>query len=333
MRWVWEMEKADGYGLGEAALEVWTWSHPAAAWSALADLLEVQYQAELARGDAGGSGWRRDQVWRRLNSALSHSNRGDEIETHLRATADAGDTFPLAEFLHATDRTAEALKSYVSAVDGLSHQHLHWKRLREVLEGLGRDADRASIEAELFFTAPSEAAFTAAVTSAQQAGCRDAVHSAALAFLRTGTRPGANWALPVPLARPAPRRYPQSWPDARTLTEIALAEGCVDDVLKWSRAKGGRRDATVAAALADSYPNEALRILEPAVSGLLDRAVIRNYAAAVPLIRQIRDTLQAHDRNDEWRAYAEKLRVSNARRPRFIERLQPLIQDPTVRNG
>ena len=80
----------------------------------------------------------------------------------------------------------------------------------------------------------------------------------------------------------------------------------------------------MAKAIASTHTDRAVAIWKEFAEKHIARVQASGYQAAVPYLRQVRDTLTRKRRKEEWEEYLAALRQQNSRRPRCLEELDRL---------
>ena len=221
----------------------------------------------------------------------------------------------------------------------------------------GRRARRVGV-----FRVPGREKFAALVAAAERAGCREPVERLALGFLETGKLPfsvavkkeGAHsatlhpdWPLPLPDYLLPLSRTGDAHPHYDVLIDMAIAERCPDDVLRWydlwcTAAKGQRTGWNfgagsyadkVAAAVAESHPERTLEIYCGCIEENLPQASVSSYETVAAYLKKMRPILKSLDRGWEWNELVTDIRVNYRNRPRFMEILDRLEARPILQKS
>ena len=228
----------------------------------------------------------------------------------------------------------------------------------------------AALAARAFFDHPSVRTFDELLTAAKKAKVEEAVRSAALRFLETGVQPyqmnatapartksssknppaaavsvkiDPSWPLPVPdflimLMKPRPGFYvPAPQPHLEVLLEMAIAAKQPERVLHWydkmhaGKPNGGVYQADrVAEAVAATHPERTLEIYLAALNAQLPHAQVSSYESATGYLKKLRPIYQSLGRANEWDALLATIREKYRIRPRFMELLDRLDNQPIV---
>jgi uncharacterized Zn finger protein len=210
-----------------------------------------------------------------------------------------------------------------------------------------------------FFARPDATTFRGLVAAAEKAKCGEAVRAAALVFLESGKPPvhrpagpkgkrkvaaDAAWPLPTPdylAPRPGPQTQPREVPRPHyhVLLDLAIADKRPEDVLRWydkigaedRKAAGGWGASwqnsyadRVAAAVASTHPERALKIYRRELESSLAHTGIAAYETCAAGLRKMRPILKALGRESEWTKLLTEIRTDYRNRPRFMEILDKL---------
>jgi uncharacterized Zn finger protein len=123
------------------------------------------------------------------------------------------------------------------------------------------------------------------------------------------------------------------FPDTAALIAIAILEKRNDDVLHWykQRNKGGRlgwgtdyQGDTVAAAVQETHPDEALGIWKRSVTDQVAMTKPAAYESAGAYLKKMRVVYKKTGRLADWKRFIAELCAEHSRKPRFIEVLDGL---------
>ncbi len=317
-----------------------------------------------SEGDSWSRKYRRDCVSGWLSFALEKAGRDEELLSLYEAEARTTGSYErLVDYLigerkyEDAERWArEGIEKTCEKLPGIA-SHLATS-LRGVAQRRKQWDVVAAHEALNFFEQPSATGFNELLVQARKAKCEESVRAAALKFLETGASPiqrtemrkGARslridpaWTLPVPdylipLAVRGKVRAGVPRPHYVVLLEMAIADKKPDDVLRWfdkmpaqeRRVVGGWGwgDATyadqVAAAVAQSHPERALKIYRSSLDAQLPHADPSAYSAAAEYLKKMRPIMQSLGCGDEWMTLLSEIRAKYGNRPRFMETLDKL---------
>jgi uncharacterized Zn finger protein len=215
------------------------------------------------------------------------------------------------------------------------------ERLRQIAEAEQRHDLSAAHRAQEFFRRPLLEKYKDLRKAAEKVDCWPVVRAGALGFLETGRRPdlrgkdGAaeTWPLPEPEVRfPAERQRSglrDSFPDRKTLIDIAIFEKRFDDVVALYQAarKGqqcGETDRIVAKAVAKTHPDVALGIWRDMVDRLIAEVKPRAYIEAGGFLRLMHKVYEANHRLADWHELLAELRQNHKAKRRLLEVLDSL---------
>jgi uncharacterized Zn finger protein len=329
-----------------------------ADWSAVADALAQRLEPTPAyrRKDAGGPDeYHRKRIMRWLLPALKAAGREPEITAILTREAEVTHCYPeLVDHLLAAGQESAAAKvareGYGKTLDELPG--IAWTleaRLRDIA---ARHHDLplvAAFRASEFFDRPGTEGYAAVQDSTASLGLWDSVRPLLLNWLETGVRPDRPpaWGVTSRAAKgkraPAPTRA-DTWPlpptglrvagevgryrffpDTSTLIAIAIQEKRNDDVLRWYRLAAerghgwrGHQGATVADAVQETHPDEALAIWLRLARAEIALTKPAAYQAAGALLLRMKTVYQRTGRLAEWERLLASLRAENTRKPRLV---------------
>ena len=334
--WAIDMELRDPYDLCRGSAVVWDHPESPTVWSQVADALRARLE-RLPPGSPSDYSARaaRTGVMDRLHTALEKAGRADEVIPLAIEEAQRTGSYPrLVRELRAASRLAEAEQwartGLAANVDSLAADSL-----RQIISELRAEAGDwpavAALQAETFFTHPSLHALQRLLADSVRAGVESAVRAAALRYREDGVRPDAATGWPLPQADPpqppgAAQRFPQYDP----LIQLAIDAKRPADVLCWydrARAEQARLSVTddaVAGAMAPVYPERAAQIWRELAAGQLLRADVRAYDVAARYLSRLRAVVP----ESEWRAELAGLKATYRRRPRLVEAIDKVLQEP-----
>lgn len=254
----------------------------------------------------------------------------DMLALHRERAEHTGDVAPLVRLLLEEGRVQEAL---AHATPQRAPRDIDWsqrKIYQEALEAAGDAEGLAYLDADTFFSRPSDSTYAQLRRSATAASCWEPARLWALHFLNTGRRldqddPSAPpWPLPAVDMTPNPRTaFPLP-----CLVKIALEEGRVLDALAHHRTWGSSAmdHPVLAAALAESHPDEATALWVAEAKAAINRKNAGSYAHACTILVKARDVWVAHDKRDAWDALVRELRDEHRLKRTFIPKLDAIAK-------
>lgn len=334
--WMIDMELRDAYDLTRGSAAIWDESVAPAVWLQVADALRARLE-QLPPGSAGdnSAGYARNGLVDRLLTALDNADRSAERLALLTEEARrAGSYQRLVRELRAAGRVAEAEQwaraGLVANADPLATEALH-RAISELRAEAGDWTTVAALQAEAFFRQPSLHTLQRLLADSARAGVELTVRAAALRYLEDGIRPDTAAGWPLPTTEPSqPPGAPQRFPQYDALIQLAINEQRPDDVLHWydrARTEGVRLNLTdeiVARAIASANPERAAAIWRELIARQLRHADLRAYDMVARYLGQLRTVVP----EPEWRAELEGLKASYRRRPRLVEAIDKLLQEP-----
>lgn len=120
------------------------------------------------------------------------------------------------------------------------------------------------------------------------------------------------------------------------MIDIADKEKDADKVLHWYRRSCRKnrwfseKDARVARAIAEKYPDEALKIWCALAENQIALTKPSAYETAVGYLKQARDIYQKSRRTKDWESYVSGLRETNKKKIRFIQSLRTLTGEKII---
>jgi len=155
----------------------------------------------------------------------------------------------------------------------------------------------------------------------------------------TGDQIIPPWPLPETGLKPEETvRRRSGFPDVKILIDIAIAERCPADVVRWYDHEGQKpsygwmmadyKEDQIARAIAKKYPDRAIAIWKRIAEGLIDQTKVRAYQSASEYLLKIHMLLEKLDRKAEFKAYIEDLRQTHARKYRLVEILDRMTGRP-----
>ena len=353
IEWALDMALADEYDLCDAGMENFMKKRYARSdWSEVSDRLEKRLEAEepTPREEDFSYDFNRDRIANWLIHALEKAGRRKEIIPLCEREAQITFSYDrLVDRLMAGRRWEDARRWCRQGIEAVPSRYSGLqaglrRQLRKINQRSGNPLSGLAIQAEEFFAEPSLAGFQALCRAARKARIGKRVEAWARHYLETGRRPRAgrrrksdpemDWPLPAcEVEVPAPLRTTGA-PVTGVLIRLAIAEKKPNEVLKWydhpSRDKGApglydvSLDEEVAKAVASTHTDRAVAIWKEFAEKHIARVQASGYQAAVPYLRQVRDTLTRNRRKGEWEEYLAALRQQNSRRPRCLEELRRL---------
>lgn len=328
-------------------------------WSAVAESLDGLLKSLPSKRE-----FERERVSNWLMQALKRAGREDEIvalrEREARIT---GNYIPFISFLIQQNRyddaqrwAMEGIQKAVQVSPGTAHQ-LAGAMCEIARQQRQWDLVAAHVARE-FFDRPSPESFNALVAAAEQAGCREAVARLAMEFLETGNPPfsigvrkdgvhqaicRSDWPLPLPEYLVPLSQILNRHPHYDVLVDMAIAARRPDDVLrwydKWHAAQGdvwsfraGRADK-VAAAIAESHPENALEIYQDLVNKNLERAEIPAYELVAANLKKMRPIMKSLDQGWRWNELVTEIRIRYRNRRKLMEILDRLEARPILQKS
>jgi len=356
--WAVEADLNDDYDLCDGAELFWDQEFDVADWNTLADRLDQRLDADQAALEEGSHhrNYRRDRLTNWLVIALKESGRDEEIIPLLEREAVCTDSYLrliayLIEakcWIQAEEWIRRGIEATESRRPGIA-SNLRDK-LRAIREKEGDWLSAASLRAEDFFRRPSLETYQKLQTASEKAGVWQAVRAGALRYLETGeippsdlqaveVRPIPLWPLSEIRANTVSRRRKLVFPLTEALIDIAISEGCVDEVIQWYEQRnlgkglrmiGALRDDKIAQAVVEAYPNRAIAIWKGIAEAQIAQAQTKAYEVAARYLRKIHHVLEKQGRDEEWHRYLAEVRETNKRKRRLLEILDGLIGRPII---
>ncbi len=342
--WAVDLELADSYELCYDILEnIWNNTNKKSDWSELAD--ELQKRLAVKQTDK----YLRNQLTGWLIAALEQTGREDEIiPLREREAKITGDYIQLIDLLIEEKHYEDAENWCQKAIANTDSNHQGTlsdieDRLRTIREKTGDHLSAATFYADDFFSNPSLHTFQELCEAAQKAKVGPAVEAWARYFLETGHlprtkgrkrkgEPNDKW--PLPKTEFEKDIDASEGPMIHLLIELAIAEKKPTEVLKWYDLKEPTTNYSwgymytsslnVAQAIKEKYPDRAIEIWKEQAESAISRVEVSGYQEAGTYLREVRDTLNRLNKEDEWEAYLSELRDENKRRPRCLEVLDGL---------
>jgi uncharacterized Zn finger protein len=335
------------------------WS--SADWSKVADELRRRLEAvRTVSTDSFHSKHHRNGLSNWLLTALRHADRDDESLALLESEArTAGSYRRLVDHLIEAGRFDDAERWAHEGIEVLRSKEPGTAaslagRLCELAGSRGQWAIVAAHAGLEFLEQPSRFGFEALLKAARKAKCEKEVRNAALKFLETGqspilwsgtkTKPGtvtmaADWPLPLPaflktlLEGRTQRARLQPGAHFPVLMQIAMAEKRPADVLIWyDRIRADRRGSNtwdsapryageVAAAVAESHPDRALKLYAELLDAVLAHAHQAAYEEVAATLKKMRPIMERMGQADAWPAMLLSIRLKYGNRPRLMDAL------------
>lgn len=342
--WAVDLELADSYELCYDILEnIWNNTNKKSDWRELAD--ELQKRLAVKQTDK----YLRNQLTGWLIAALEQTGREDEIIPLREREAEiTGDYIQLIDLLIEEKHYEDAENWCQKAIANTDSNHLGTisdieDRLRTIREKTGDHLSAATFYVDDFFSNPSLHTFQELCEAAQKAKVGPAVEAWARYFMETGHlprtkgrkrkgEPNDKW--PLPKTEFQKDIDASEGPMIHLLIELAIAEKKPTEVLKWYDLKEPTTNYSwgymytsslnVAQAIKEKYPDRAIEIWKEQAESAISRVEVSGYQEAGTYLREVRDTLNRLNKEDEWEAYLSELRDENKRRPRCLEVLDGL---------
>ena len=353
IEWSLDMSLADPYDLFDVGLEdLKKKGYARSDWSEVCDRLEQRLEASepAARENDFSHRFGRDRLANWLIDALENAGRRKEIIPLCEREAPITFSYDrLVDRLMAGRRWEEARRWCRQGIEAVPSRYAGLKKrlrqqLRKINQRTGNPLSGLALQAEEFFAEPSLAGFQALCKAARKARIGKGVEAWGRYYLETGRRPRAGrkrkndpeiaWPLPAPEVEVSAPPWTPDGPVIEVLIQLAISEKKPNEVLKWydhpSRDKGPyglydvSLDEEVASAVASTHTDRAVAIWKEFAEKHIARVQASGYQAAVPYLRQVRDTLTRKRRKREWEEYLAALRQQNSRRPRCLEELDRL---------
>ncbi len=313
-------------------------------WSPVADELAgrlAKWPACPANPQAGDSArYRRAELMRWLLRALEKAGRGNECLAVLEREVEQVHCY--AELVKAHRAAGRIARAREWAITGFNRTlkalpGLAWELEQLLCELAAKDRDNprvAAYRALEFFKEPGLARYAVLRKASAKVGMWDSIRKSALAFLQTGHRPenDTGWPLPPTEVKwPAEEKRWQRFPDWTSLILIALDEKRHDEAIRLHRESaerdrfyGGDCARELAQAVAQTHPEEAIRIWKGLAANQIAYVKPSAYEEAGRYLRNIRGICRATGRLDEWRTLLTGLRAENKRRPRLLAVLETM---------
>jgi uncharacterized Zn finger protein len=350
LAWAVEAVLKDQYDICSSFVEYLDRQHPKEAWDALASQLLAQLKALKPSGKTNdfSPNYARDRLSDWAIHALQKAGRTDEI-------------LPLCE--------AEAPKtlSYDRLVDRLIRRHRYEDAERWIHEGIRatekkwpgighslRDRLKAiraaqkdlpalvAMEVEEFVRSPSQRAFADCEKASREMNIWPRLREHLLTYLESGRLPWKqkDWLLPAAgLDAPEPSAW-ESFPLLSVLIDIAIHEKDPERVLRWydQRSKKqfgwvGVDEDRIASAIQTHAPDRAVAIWTDKAERLIAQVKPSAYEAAAGYLRKAGAVMAREGKQQQWTRYLQDLRVTHARKSRFIQILDRLSGKPVVTKG
>jgi uncharacterized Zn finger protein len=318
------------------------------AWADLADRLLVRLKDMKpdSTGESFSHRYRRDRLSDEVIRALEKAGRAEEALAVCFQEAETTDSYErLIKKLCSEGRTNEAeewirkgVKATQDKLPGIASS-----LKKELLNIRRQKGDRlfvAALYADDFYGDPCLKTFENLHNASKKARVWQGVRVASLKFLESGAYPreDAGWPLPdTGFRRPEkPRRGPPPFTDV--LTDIAIKEKRIDDVVRWydlhkKRTRGWpetHRDDDVADKIVHKYPDRAIAIWKNIAEGLIAQTNVGAYGDAVTVLKKIHKSLIGLGRKVEWVTYLTDLTETNKRKSRLVQMLNVLSEKPIL---
>ncbi|MBX0328568.1 hypothetical protein K2Z83_12860 [Oscillochloris sp. ZM17-4] len=334
--WAIDMELRDPFDLCRGSAAVWDRPKPPTVWGQVADVLRARLdRMPPSKPDDHEARFTRDSLLNRLVAVLGKAGRAEEVFDLVAVEARRAGSYPrMVTQLRAAGRLAEAEQW---ARDGLAAGGRPGAdgELRQAIRELRAQAGDwdavAALQADAFFSAPSIHTLQRMLDDSTRAGVAPTVREAALRYLEDGVRPDgqAGWPLP-PADPPQPTTAAQPFPQYELLIQLAIAEQRPADVLSWyDRARAAKARLSVAedriaTAVGQAHPERAAAIWRDLATRQIAQANVRAYDEAARQLRRLRAVLP----EPAWRAELEGLKAAHRRKPRLVEAIDRLLQEP-----
>jgi len=338
MLWAVDRELEDPYSLCEGIEVFWQQKQKKTDWNILADQLSKRLKRFSKATD---DRYRRDRLTDWIITALENSGRDDEIiplcEKETLKTSSYVRLVRILMEAKQFEAAEEWIRKGIKATDpkwpGIANQLRTF--LREMREKQGDWLQVAALRADDFFTNPSLATFQALQETARKAKVWKKVNPNIRKYLETGKLPQAesSWPLPETDVSRDKERWAEQFPVIETLIDIAIAEKKPDNVIRWYNQRKPRQfgwgwsrheNDKVAGAIADKYPDRAVKIWKKMAEDLIAEVKPKAYEKAAVYLGKIQRTLEKQKRNNEWKSYLSEIRLEHIRKRRLLEVLDNL---------
>jgi len=337
-----EAELQDDYDLCGNTYEILESIRDKAAWSAVADdlsgrLANLSFSKNF--NNEFNSNYRRDRISNFLISALAKSGRNEEILPLCEKEAGiTGSWVRYVERLIGAKKYDEARRAAENGIRQVGQKYPGIAgTLREHIAKLAEkngDYDAVvSLRQEEFLDSPCLSNYSKLLEAAVNTKSKTAVREWALTFLETGNVGAQDNFKTLQKAKKNPD---ERFPAYEVLIDIADKEKDADKVLHWYRQSCGKnrwfsgKYVRVARAIAEKYPDEALKIWCTLAENQIALTKPSAYETAVGYLKQARDIYQKSRRTKDWESYVSVLRETNKKKIRFIQSLRTLTGEKII---
>lgn len=344
-----DFELRDEYGLCQGVEAFWKRRFSKQDWGALADRLlgrlsDMKYEGPE---DSFSRDYRRDRLTDQIISALESAGRQDAVLSLCKQEAERTRSYVrLVKHLRKAGRTDEAeewirkgmaatLKKSPGIAESLKDELLEIRSLKKDW------AFVAALRAGDFIEHTSLKTFEELRKSSEKAKVWPSVRETVLRFLETGKSPKEyqDWPLPDTGIEISGLTRTDKPPFADVLMDIAIYEKRIDDVLKWfelyrkkgSNWPGDRMKNNVATAIAHEYPDKAVTLWKELAESHISVTNVSSYSTGAQYLRKAQKILKQRGRETEWNIYLQGLKEANRRRPRCVEILSGLSEEPIIK--
>ena len=200
----------------------------------------------------------------------------------------------------------------------------------------------AALHVDEFLERPSLTAFEDIQKASEKAKVWPTVREAILHSLETGKHPGEShlsWSLPNTGIERSDSLRTMKPPLTNALIEIAIHEKRTDDVMKWFEVHKQRRSNwtgdnlkdNVATAIAHKYPDKAVAIWKKLAETQISMTNVSAYSIGAQYLRKAQIIVKQNGKEAEWDFYLKGLKEANRRKPRCIQILDALSENPIIR--
>ncbi len=339
--WIVDAFLSDDYGLLYGSEKYLAPLNDAVAWSDAADVLLERLDG-TKRGSKNmdfSANYMRKEIMKWAIEALEQSRRKEEVIPLLEREAPITQCYgTLVEHLFSAGRRTEAKSAAASGFQRTigSAAGIAWDLEAKLCKMTELEKDlplAAAYRALEFFERPSLDSYKNLKKAAKAARKWPAVREAVTAFLETGKRPDSQetttgakrapkqakpWPLPrTEISVPSTKAYRHRFPDADTLTRIAIHEKDTDTILRWYEAASkqtfyaGSLNNEVAGAVRNSHPHVSLEIWRKLAEGRIKQVKPAAYEVAARYLRKMREVYEQTQRLDEWTALVKSIRTTH----------------------
>lgn len=369
MLYMLEIELRDNYNILDEQV-FWEEDFAPEDWKRFAEALKVKLQeAEREKSALYSPPWQRDYAVDRLIDALGKAGLSEEIIPICESEAEeTGNYIRLVRVLLDSGQKEKAEEWIYRGIKKTREDRPEiarqlWKILLEIKEEEGNWLFAAALEAEEFFRSPDIARYSGMRETASKAEKWQEVREAALRYLKTGELPAVQAKagqvknkekisgkeeisiLPGVLPKtglPEPGSIPKiKAPVLDLLIKIAIQEEDPEEVVHWyeelkKSGEGAERywystsESEIANAVKKKYPEVTLDIWKKLADRLISETKVSSYEEASVYLRKIKETLEASEKKEEWKAYLSEIKEVNKRKKRLLEILESLGEDRII---